>query len=238
MSVKTGIQVFRKLIIDQLDLTVEVLDIIAFAGTEIVFKVCNLKWINAMQNFTGPGEIIWKVTKVDVENDVVYATGPIGATSLEYGNIIQIQKPTLWSGTPLSVNGEYHLMDDAGVPLTLPIVWLLESIPLSIPPKDASAAAKFKLKWFCLEIYDVYSHLNADRHTLCVFPMTQLGREILQVIDRGITVRREVDCESHELSRIGTETAKGFVSNRLDLNLSGTSYATTVIVDDNHYCKC
>ena len=84
----------------------------------------------------------------------------------------------------------------------------------------------------------MFDDLNSDRHENCIFPMTQLGRSILEVIDNGATVSRDDDCDSTELSRFGKETKSGYESYIFNQNLSGTSYSTTVIIDDNQYCKC
>lgn len=235
---RTGKQVFEDVILSQIDNTVEVLTIIAEDALTITFRVCDPKWLMPGDSFIDSNDQNWSVISVDVNEFIVKAGRLQDDFNLQYGAIIFLTKPTFISGTRLNAQQELTLRQEAGQAVPSLLVWLKESIKLRIPPKNASAARWFDFNWFCLTEYDYRSALNNDRHQKAIYPMTQLGQEILNTIDRIMGVERNDDCESHELSRFGVETKDGFESYILQLNVSGTSYSAKIRVDEVHLCEC
>lgn len=238
MSVRTGKQVFESAILANLDLTVEVLTIVDDSDPIFNFKVCDPKWMVPGSSFLDQYNVTWSVGAIDYETNTIFSGYPGEVVPLQYGDIIRIQRPTFWSGTPLNVDQEQKLKEQADVALVPPIVWLVETIRLKIPPQNKSAARYFMFKWFCLDLYNQADWLNDDRHARIIFPMTQLGEEILKTIDRTWGTEREVDCDSVELSRYATEAPEGFREYLVDKNLSGTFYSSTIRVDESHLCEC
>lgn len=235
---RTGKQIFEKSILDNIDNTVEVLTIIDQGELFVEFKVCDPKWLTPGEGFLDAQNETWGVSSVDLDEFIVRALRPSDDAHLEYGATIYLNKPVFISGTPLNANQELTLEQEAGVAIVYPIVWLKESIRLKIPPQSASAARWFDFEWFCLMSYNYNVALNNDRHRLAIYPMTQLGQEILNTIDRVWGLTRESDAESRELSRFGKETQQGFESYLLQLNVSGTAYSAKIRVDEAHLCEC
>lgn len=237
--IRTGKQVFELAILANLDNTIEVKSIVMdFYPSEFNFKVCDAKWLKPGMSMQDKFNNFWPVLFIDYDTNTIYSMYPGVVPALQITDILQIQKPTFWSGTPLNVDQEQKLQEAADGALVPPITWLVETIRLKIPPQNKSADRLFMFKWFCLDLYNKEDWLNNDRHAKVVFPMTQLGQGILDAIDDTMGLERETDCDSIELSRYATEAPEGFREYLVDKNLSGTFYSTTVKVSEAHYCEC
>lgn len=237
---KTGSQVFKTAIFDNIDNTIEVISVQTAPGSETnKFTVCNAKWAVPGGTFTDPDNFVWPITVVDFDTNEIWALSPSDdAVPIFYGEVLSLRMPEFWSGTRANVNDELAARQADSVAQIGPIIWLKEVIRLRIPPQSGPKMKKFQFTWACLNFYDDLKHLNADRHNLVLYPMTQLGQETLDTIDRVVGLERPGYCESFEFSRFATEGKDGFEKLIIDLSLSGTSYTADVEVDETHYCKC
>lgn len=237
---KTGKQVFETSIFNNIDNTIEVTAVFDPPGIDqFDFEVCNAKWAKAGDTFMDSNTDTWQMLSVDYETNRIVALLP-GETAqpIYYGEILQLRMPEFWSGTRANVNEELANRQADSTIQFGPILWLKEVIRLRIPPQSGPNTRKFQFTWACLDFYDDAKHVNADRHNLVIYPMTQLGQEVLDTIDRVNGLERPEYCDSFEFSRFATESKDGFEKLIIDLMLSGTSYTANVEVDEMHYCKC
>lgn len=232
---KTGKQVFEELILANLNRDVSVSGIVSQEDGTVVFTVCGTKWMAVGQKFT-LGDCEWTITDVDYDTQTVTAT-TTNPCILERNNRILIQAPTFLSGTPRDLNGENKLRDRAGVPLTMPLVWLHESVSgtESLLLEDAGVA--FDFTFYCLTGYNAADWLNDDRHRLCIYPMTQLRHGIIEAVDTSYDIKRTERSTFTEFSKFGREAETGFTKYILDLNLSGVECRMATEVDRDA-CNC
>jgi len=233
---KTGKQIFKEFIVDQIDRSITVQSIVDITLTTYEFTVCGTKWMTEGQIFTLNG-YDWTIVSVDIESNTIISTIPDELAVINKNDTILIQTPTFLSGTPKNLNGENQLRDRNGVTLVMPIIWLLESLSGSDMTKENYHAKEFDFQFYCLTLFNGEDWLNDDRHSKCVFPMTQLKDEILRVIDYSYDVNRDSDSSFTEFSRFGREDSSGFQKYILDLNLSGVECQITVQVDRDN-CNC
>lgn len=237
---KTGRQVFKSVIFDNIDNSIEVISVenSPIPGGNL-FTVCNPKWAMAGLSFRDPNGLIWTITYIDYETNQISTLLPSeDAVPIFFNEVLLLQLPVFWSGTRINVNEELSARQADSEAQVGPIVWLKEPIHLKLPPQSGPNIARFQFTWACLDFYNDQSQLNADRHDKIIYPMTQLGKEILDTIDRVVGIERPEACDSFEFSRFATESKDGFEKLIIDLALSGTSYTARVEVDEMHYCEC
>lgn len=230
---KTGKQVFED-ILNQIDRSISVSSILDETETTITVKVCKTKWIRSGQIVTFNEEEI-SVLSVNITDNTVVLSLP--ENQLKVNSKIILQKPTFLSGTPRNVEGENKLRDSAGVPLVMPIVWLLESVDGQDLGIMDYFAKTFNFTFFCLEMFNGIDWLNDDRHRECVDPMTQLKDEIIKTIDASGEFERTGQTNFNEFSRFGSDSEQGFRAYILNLNLSGVECRLSVNADRDS-CDC
>lgn len=236
MGRKTGKQIFETVLLPLLDNTVKVKHIILNSDPEFNFEVCDAKWMKAGQSFEDKDGYFWGVASVDYVNNIVYATRPSALALLTSGDKIMIQLPSFRSGTPMSVEGEELAKIQADQITVTPLIWLLESISSEVNDFGTPQDEVFDFTFFCLERYSFEDNFNDQRHLEGVYPMKQLGNELIKGIDHAFGIDRVGKYYPMELSRFGKEDEKGFKRYVLSIDLSGMRYKIKVKINEQLCC--
>lgn len=227
--VKTGRQVFKEQIFDKIDLTIKVKSVVSDGDPDVVFTVCDLKWLKNNSVLFDSEDNQWTVSSIDYETNQI--TGlRTGDLPLKTGMVFTMPQPMFKSGTPINLNGEIALDEEADIFTTFPIIWLLESIKgRGFDSKNVNSKS-FDFHWYALDETSISDFNNEMRHFNGVVPMTQLGHAVIEAIENNPILKMNDSYDFNELNFFGRESQSGFENYILNKNLSGVGYRASASV--------
>ncbi len=235
--IKTGRQVFEEQILSNIDLTIDVHSVISDGDPDVVFTVCDLKWITANSVLFDSNDEAWTVSSIDYSTGQITGLRPSDTLPLKRGMVFRMPAPSFKSGTPRNLNGEIATEEEAEIYTSLPMIWLLESIKGKGYDRKNSQGRSFDFHWYTLDETSISDYNNEQRHFNGVVPMTQLGEAIIQAIESNPRLTLLNDYDFNELNFFGRESASGFETYILNKNLSGVGYRASVSVSKS-VCDC
>lgn len=226
--IKTGRQVFEEQILSNIDLTIDVHSVVSDGDPNVVFTVCDLKWVTAGSVLFDSNDEAWSVLSIDYSTNQITGLRPSNVFPLKNGMVFTMPAPMFKSGTPKSLNGEISLDEEAEIFTTFPIIWLIESINGKGFDRKSSQGRSFDFHWYTLDETSISDYNNEQRHVYGVVPMTQLGEAVIQAIEHNPKLTLLNDYDFNELNFFGRESASGFETYILNKNLSGVGYRASV----------
>lgn len=235
--IKTGRQVFKEQIFDNIDLTIRVKSVVSDSDPNVVFTVCDLKWLKPGVNITDSNNELWLVNTIDYETKQITGLRPNASLELKTGTVFTLNAPAFRSGTPMNLNGEIGLEEEADIFTTFPIIWLLESIKGRRLNRNNVLDREYYFQWYALDETNISDFNNEQRHFNGVMPMTQLGESVIDAIEKNPQIQIPNSYEFNEFNLFGRESKSGFEDYILNKNLSGVGYRASVSVSKS-VCDC
>ena len=235
--IKTGRQVFKEQIFDNIDLTISVDSVISDSDPNVVFTVCDLKWLKNNSVLYDVNNEEWAISSIDYNTKTIIGLRPNAIEPLKKGIIFKMPAPMFKSGTPRNLNNEIGLDEEAEIETRYPIIWLLESIKGRGFNRESSQGRSFDFNWYALDETSISDYNNEQRHLNGVVPMSQLGEAVIQAIESNTMLKISDNYDFNELNLFGRESASGFETYILNKNLSGVGYRASVSAFKS-VCEC
>lgn len=198
-----------------------------------LFYTCNTKWARVGRIVTDVLGNEYRIT--EIETDVYIKVESI-VPALILDNICYLSTPYFLTGTKLSANAEWSIVDP-NLENKLPLIWLLEIISETGYGKGSAFDRDIETRLFFLDETDPSQYYTKDHREKVVIPMQKLMNAYLESIENLRSYKSIENFRYRTFSRFGVEQDSGVVQNILDANLSGVALELT-ITRYKINCKC
>lgn len=189
--------------IDSINLNLEISsvngDIIYVCKTTLHLTITKVVVINGQE---------YKI--IDFELNKWIQVEPLGHSDPVPANAEELTAPkiTFLHGDPNSTNNEYLQIEVNTLDKT-PFIWLVEGYEFELPARDSIIEASFNPRLFFLDWADEPEWLNSDHNKRVIKPMTNLLKELIEVINEDFNFKTIERVNSIVRSRFGVEIKDG-----------------------------
>ncbi len=233
----TGRQFFQQHIFGKIDSNVKIEEIIS-SGANYEIQVCNPKWMRSGSKFMDVRGVVWMVSEIDYDTNVVTCVRLTNTAVLNRLETIVIDSPVFKSGTPRNLTKEEALALTGGASSATMFIWLLETISGNDPIKTENGGSDFDYTFYILFSTDYPSTTNEQRHNHGIIQATQLRAELKRIMDETNGIFRLTKMDWKEFNYFGRENESGMESFILNANLSGIECRVSVRATRKLICKC
>lgn len=209
-----------------------VINVASITGNDITISGC-LKWASILKVVTDNLGNEYKITAIDRDNKIL-TVNPLGAYTFT-GNVINLNTPYFFTGTPRATNSEWLVFSDDEREKT-PFIWMVE--PTSEQPLDdkkyGGVERKSNIRIVFLDDNNAEQWLTLDTHDNRLQSLYNMRSEFVRVINSNSIFESIDDSSMVNLTKFGTETSNGFENNIIDSNLTGIDCRFSLSI----YRKC
>lgn len=229
------VDVIEQDVVNKIDITVKVTQIIQQSQSIVQFKLCDLKWLKQNRYLRSANNAFFSIASIDDEG-VITVTNP--PEVMKRRQIFTINPPVFVHGTHRVVNQEWLLRIKRDVRLGVPLIWLVETIPGERYPKDHAQDFDAIPRLFFLDETNPEGAMNPEQREQGVKPMLSLVTGFYNAIDDSFELSRNQGAFERTISRFGTEDKEGMIQNILDAYLGGVEIRPTITVSKDVRCNC
>lgn len=220
-------------IVNKLDNKMRVTDVGAWANDTQELTLCGLKWLRLYDEFL-EGYLV--IDYVDENTILVQTEVPIYK-----GEILTIQRPLFFEGTPYNTISEWHNFVDANgqnrEDTKLPFIWL------KTPTRDDWYGFKSPMsRDSALEVFFVHysdwGKLNEDRVNKVIQPLMQLVNEFQNTINKNRTAFAPLENRGRTKGypKFGNETPNGIENAIFESTLGAVKLDIDITIKRGKCC--
>lgn len=226
--------IVKEQIIDTLDLSVRIVDIITQNAVGGEFKLCDAKWLRVGLTIDFNGEfysVLQVVGNTVTLNKIVSSSNNL--TKWMYGNI---QAPFFVAGSKTIAEQKWNELQEYNQSTLLPLIWLPEKITERVYDLDSQNLLDAELRLFLLDSIDVLNTNNEQKRLQAVSPMLRLCDAIDEAIYKSRVIELNGVSTRQTLTQFATMKEGDWEEFIWDANLGGIDYRPTITVKKSNKC--
>lgn len=222
-------------IVNLIDNTVKVTEVISSDPDYVYLKSCDYKWLKPGGYLLSSNNV--KYICISIDEDGVIQLKNAGQ-SIVKRQILTLKAPVFVHGTYRVANQEW--LQGVGFDLRdgVPLIWLVETIQGQRYQKDHAQDFDAMPRLFFLDETNPEGSLNTEQREQGVKPMLALVTEFYKVIDDSFNFARDTGSFERTISRFGTEDKEGMIKNILEAYLGGVEIRPTITISKDVGCNC
>jgi hypothetical protein len=231
-------QIVETEIVNNIDNTVRVVEVIEIDDAYYVLRLCDVKWLKIGRSIEDVGGNFYNVSELDRETGVIKVIRPNAVDQIKKRDVLTIIRPTYIHGTRTTANNEWGKMVGHDVRFKIPIIWLAETTNEPEYPRDSPKEVDSNLVLYFLDEIDVVDSLNDQQREQGVRPMLELEHYFMEAIEESYELALLQSANRKTFSRFGNEDKSGISEWILDANLGGVEIRPTITIYKKVGCKC
>lgn len=222
-------EIIENEVIATLDNKIRVISAGAVVDGVQTIQVCSVKWLQLYNQFTN-GVVVSNVTGNSV---VVQVTTPI-----EVGQVLEIERPKFFHGTPLNTVQEWHEFS-TNEKEKLPFIWLVTPTIDNYQDRRNTIDIISSCKLFFVH-WSNWLELNQNRVNDTIKPLHNLVDAFVTKLNNTPTFLDRLDNNGtrKEYPKFGTETRQGIEEVIMNSTLGAISLDVNLKIKKSHYCNC
>jgi hypothetical protein len=192
-------------------------------------QVCNVKWLQLYNQFTN-GVVVNSISGNSVNVQVT--------TPIEVGQVLEIERPKFFHGTPLNTVQEWHEFS-TNEKEKLPFIWLVTPTIDNYQDRRNTIERISTCKLFFVH-WSNWLELNQNRVNDTIKPLNNLVDAFVTKLNNTPAILDRLDNNGtrKEYPKFGTETKKGIEEVIMNSTLGAISLDVNLKIKKGYSCEC